>query len=201
MSFPIKFQTTALSLLLVSGSLTADPLAEQMSFVPWTGGNFRSEWPGVAQRTYFYQWSLDLVSWEYAPFIGFGDGGHEYFVVIGPEKQFVRLFTVDGEGVTTLQQARDADFDNDGIPNSYEVETLGTDPYDRTSAGGDSDNDGLPDGWELFNFGNVTQVDGTDNPDLDQLTNAYESALGTNPNAELEILTTSALQLFIPNEP
>ena len=201
MNFPFRFQVSALSLVLVSGSVSADPLPEQMSFVPWTGGAFRSEWPGVAQRTYFYQWSLDLVSWEYAPFISFGDGGHEYLMDASSEKLFVRLFTVDGEGVTTLQQARDADFDNDGIPNSYEVETLGTDPYDRNSAGGDSDNDGLPDGWELFNFGNITQADGTDNPDLDSLTNAYESALGINPNAGLEIVTTSTIQLFIPNEP
>ena len=51
MNFPINMPATALWLLCVSGSLTADPLDEQMTFTQWTGGTFRSEWPGVTQRT------------------------------------------------------------------------------------------------------------------------------------------------------
>lgn len=33
--------------------------------------------------------------------------------------------------MTSLQQAGDADFDDDGIPNFYEVEALGTNPFEK----------------------------------------------------------------------
>lgn len=103
---------------------------------------------------------------------------------LGEEKFFVRLSYVDDTGVTTLQQARDADFDNDGIPNYYEVETLYTNPLDKNSAGGDSDNDGLPDGWEMFHFGGLNVADPNAALQPDGLTNKEKAELGLNPNTD-----------------
>jgi hypothetical protein len=55
--------------------------------------------------------------------------------------------------VTTEQEARDADYDGDGIPNWFEVKEIFSDPLDQNSAGGDSNTNGLPDGRELYYFG------------------------------------------------
>ncbi len=66
------------------------------------------------------------------------------------QRFFFRLKYVDDPSIIDLQQARDADFDGDGIPNWYEVEKEGSDPFDKAGAGGDLDFDGLADGWERF---------------------------------------------------
>lgn len=180
----IKLTAVAGCLLYLSGTLVADPLPEQMTFVPWTSGTWKSEWLGVTKRTYFYQWTHDMVTWHYAPYVAFGTGGHENFMASSPSKVFVRLHSVDDTTATTLQQARDADFDNDGIPNSYEVETIFTNPLDKNSAGGDSDSDGLADGWELFYFGGLGIADPNAILKPDGLTNKEKSELGLNPNMD-----------------
>lgn len=179
-SFVAKFPRPIICLLLTSGYLNADPLPEQMTFIPWSGGFWKSEWEGVAKRTYFHQWSTDLVNWSYSPFMKFGIGPHDCFPTSNTDKFFVRLFTVDDMGVTTLQQARDADFDNDGIPNYYEVETIFTNPMDKNGAGGDSDMDAMPDGWEMFRFGTLNK-DGTQDLDEDHISNLDEYTIGSNP--------------------
>lgn len=176
----VKFFTSVACLLLSPSILRADPLPEQMTFTPWAEGVWKSEWQGVPKRTYFHQWSTDLVNWSYSPFMKFGIGPHECFPASSTGKFFLRLFTVDEVGVSTLQQARDADFDNDRIPNYYEVETVFTDPMDRSSAGGDSDMDGLPDGWEMFQFETLSH-DGSQDFDEDLISNFDEYAIGSNP--------------------
>lgn len=184
MNFPIKPPGAAICLLFASGSLTADPLPEQLTFVRSAAGISSSDWAGVAKRTYFYQWSPDMATWSYAPFMAFGTGGHHYEMTSSPAKLFVRLHSVDDTGVTTLQQARDADFDNDGIPSYYEIETIFTNPLDKNSAGGDSDTDGLPDGWELFHFGGLGIADPTAALKPDGLTNKEKADLGLNPHTD-----------------
>jgi hypothetical protein len=178
---PIPF---GLLLVLTSNLLDATPVPQtQVSFTEGSSGTWNVDWAGVTTRTYFLQWSLDLVSWHYAPVIEFDTGVKSCGIATqGEQKFFVRLHYVDDTSVTTLQEARDADFDNDGIPNYYEVENLFTDPLDANSAGGDSDNDRLPDGWELFRFGNLT-YGGYDDPDGDGYTNFEERALGTDPDS------------------
>ena len=131
-------------LLLAATNLTnADPEPQpQISFTEGAGGTWNTDWSGVALRTYFIEWSLDLENWQYAPLVDFGTGLKSFGInTQGEEKFFVRLRYVDYTTVTTLQEARDADFDNDGIPNYYEVEDLFTNPLDKESAGGDSDTD------------------------------------------------------------
>jgi hypothetical protein len=174
-------------LILAATNLSnADPEAQsQMSFTAGASGTWNADWSGVVTRTYFFQWSLDLVNWHYAPLVDFGAGLKSFGINTQAEnKFFVRLRYVDDTGVTTLQQARDADFDNDGIPNYYEVENLFSDPLDKTSAGGDSDNDGLPDGWELFHFGSLSVAVPNAVLRADGLTNEEKAELGLNPNAD-----------------
>jgi YD repeat-containing protein len=96
--------------------------------------------------------------------------------------------------VTTEQEARDADFDGDGIPNWFEVEEIGSDPLDRLSAGGDSDTDGMPDGWELFHFGSLSALPGTIGfplPNGDGLTNKEKAQLGLDPDVDYAAPTAS----------
>jgi len=154
----------------------ADAPDEQMTFIPWTGGTWKSEWPGVAQRTYFYQWSSDLVTWHYAPYMAFGTGGHEYFMDASPEKLFVRLHRHDDPAVTTLQQAKDADFDGDGLSNWDEVFSEGTLPFDW-----DTDGDLIPDGLEIL-LGSSPLYNPAGDDDGDGMNNAEEYLAGRDPS-------------------
>lgn len=194
MNFPIKYPATAICLLFVSGSLTADPLDEQMTFVPWTGGTFKSDWPGVVQRTYFYQWSSDLVTWHYAPFMAFGDGGHEFFMDSSPDKLFVRLHRVDDATVTTLQEAKDADFDGDGISNYSEVTDYHTFPTLW-----DTDGDLIPDGLEVALSTSPVLNQATDNDDGDGMNNAEEYLAGRDPAVSDPVSDASSRSLDVFN--
>jgi hypothetical protein len=180
-------------LLVVSGLLGATPQPQQqVSFTEGASGTWNADWSGVADRTYFLQWSLDLVNWHYATLVEFGAGVKSFGInTQGEQKYFVRLHYVDDTTVTTLQEARDADFDNDGIPNYYEVENLFTNPLDKNSAGGDSDTDGLPDGWELFHFGSLIATPGAIGfplPNGDGLTNKEKADLGLRPDVDYSAL-------------
>ena len=186
-----RVPAAGIGFLFASGSLTAEPLPEQMTFTRSASGVSSSDWPGVAKRTYFYQWSPDLVTWSFAPFMTFGIGPHHYEMTSSPEKLFVRLHYVNDHTATTLQQARDADFDNDGIPNYYEIETIFTNPLDKNSAGGDTDTDGLPDGWEIFHFGGLNIANPSAILKPDGLTNKEKADLGLNPNVDYTSASTA----------
>ena len=191
----MKFRPVYLGLMLVAaaGDLTADPaFQQQVSFTPGTEPTWNVDWSGVADRTYFVERSVDLVHWNYLPIMDFGTGTKSCGVnTEGAPKLFVRLHYVDDTTVTTLQEARDADFDGDGIPNWYEVEVLGTDPLDKNSAGGDSDNNGLADGWEMFYFGGLGIADPNAVLKPDGLTNTEKNDLGLNPNTDYSAATAT----------
>ena len=163
------------------------PLAPQPqpSFTEVAPGAWKLDWNGVVRRTYFIQTSLDLVTWFYQPVMAFGDG---IWTIPGlgssSPKYFVRLIYADEGWVGTLQEARDADFDNDGIPNYYEVEVVGSDPFDKNSAGGDSNTNGLPDGWEMFHFGGLGIADPNAILQPDGLTNKEKAELGLKPDTD-----------------
>jgi hypothetical protein len=121
---------------------------------------YAADWEGVAGRVYFMQWSTDLATWSYCPFMDFGDGMHSRGVESDTPKLFFRLHFGDYPGITTLEEARNADFDSDGLSNIFEV-TFGYDPYNVTST-----------------------VDGADNtldPDGDGMSNATENNRALNP--------------------
>ena len=180
-------------LIVFAGTLMADPpFQQQVSFTAGSSGTWNVDWSGESGRTYFVEWTLDLVHWNYAPMVEFGTGLKTFGLQTqNADKLFVRLHYVYDTTVTTLQQARDADFDNDGIPNYYEVENLGSDPLDKNSAGGDSDNDGLADGWEKFYFGGLNVADPNAIQSGDGLTNKEKSELGLNPNVNYSAVSAT----------
>ncbi len=164
-------------LAVFAGPLQAQSAQPQVAFAPTGAGTWQAAWAGVTQRTYFMQWSLDLVNWNFAPMVEYGMGPKSYGLAVqGSSKFFIRLNYVDDPNITSLQQARDADFDGDGYSNADEVYTLGSDPFSPPM----SDFDDLPDAWEIQYFGNLIQAP-TDDPDGDGLTNAQEIAAGTHP--------------------
>lgn len=120
----------------------------RMTFTLGLQGTWNADWEGVAGRTYFLQFSLDLHTWHYAPFIDFGDGEHGRGMETDAVRYFVRQKYGDFTGITSLDEAMAADLDNDGLSNIFEV-NYGYDPFETTStldgpdASLDPDQDGL----------------------------------------------------------
>jgi hypothetical protein len=167
-------------LLAVAGTLMGGaPPQPQMEFTLGTDNSFNAEWPGVAQRTYFFQWSWDLVHWNIAPVMAHGiatEGVHTYATESSTPAFFARLRYAD---IPTTNPEL-ADFDNDGLGNLAEVNLL-TDPLEA-----DSDKDGINDGVEVANFGDpLSDTDGdalrSIDSDGDGLNDAAELARGTSP--------------------
>ena len=169
----------------VTGAVYADSESQsEVCLTEGSNGTWNADWTGVAGRTYFAQCSPDLATWNFMPVVGFGAGPQGFsFALEGSSKFFVRLCYVDGAGATSLQEAKDLDYDRDGLPNEFEVVAAGSDPFDPKSMGPDSDSDGLPDGWERYHFGNLGQGPGGD-PDGDGETNLEEFTNGTDPMLE-----------------
>lgn len=156
-----KTMTALAPLALLLGPVAADMAPQPpVSFTQAAPGTFAADWQGVAGRVYFMQWSLDLQTWLYAPFIDFGDGMHSRGVAGSAPKGFYRLHCVDDPEITSLDEARNADFDGDGLSNIFEV-TFGYGPYDTASTAGGNDN----------------ALD----PESDGMTNATEDLRGLNP--------------------
>ena len=151
-------------LALLATTAGGDPAPQpQMQFTQGLQGTFNADWEGVAGRTYFTQFSMNLIDWHYAPFIDFGDGGHHRGIESDADKFFLRLHYGDFPGINSLEDAMNADFDGDGLSNIFEV-TFGYDPFQTTST-----------------------IDGPDaslDPDGDGLTNSTENTRGLNPMAK-----------------
>ena len=147
--------------LFLIGPISADLAPQpQVIFTQAPEGTFAADWQGVTGRVYFMQWSLDLQTWFYAPFIDFGDGMHSRGLAGSAPKSFFRLHCGDYPEITSLDEAMAADFDGDGLSNIFEV-TFGYNPYSANST-----------------------VDGADNaldPDGDGMTNATENTKRSNP--------------------
>lgn len=138
----IKALSALTAVAWVTGPAAAGVPQRDIVITKCPQGTFAADWQGVAGRTYFLLWSTDLLGWSYAPFMDFGDGMHSRGLASSSPKGFVRLFTVDDEATTNLEEAMNADFDNDGLSNIYEV-MYGFDPYEADGYGaGDADEDG-----------------------------------------------------------
>ncbi len=124
----------------LTSSISADMAPQpQVAFTQAAPGTFAADWQGVQGRIYFLQWTLDMQTWFYAPFIDFGDGMHSRGLAGTAPKSFFRLFCIDDPAITSLEKAQDADFDGDGLSNIFEV-TFGYGPYDSASTSGGNDN-------------------------------------------------------------
>lgn len=148
----------------------------QIVFSPGSAGTCISDWEGVAGRTYFFQWSPDLVDWNYGSVIEFGSGPKSYGSICTTLNYFVRLAYEDHPQVTTLQQAENADFDDDGLSNLSEVTSSQTSPLDW-----DSDGDLVPDSLEFIQNTSPTTNTALDDDDGDGMNNAEEFLAGRNP--------------------
>lgn len=128
-------------LIILTAKGGGDPAPQsQLEFTQGLQGTFNSDWEGIAGRTYFTQFSLDLETWHFAPFIDFGNGGHHRGISSDSDKFFLRLYYSDFSGINSLDDAMNADFDGDGLNNLFEV-VNGYSPYKI-----DSNDDAIPDG-------------------------------------------------------
>ena len=184
-----------LSLLCVTFASAEPPGIDQsLEFVtPPTGAMF-IRWHGKPGRSYFVQVSdpaNHLNTWHFATIIESGNDQDISYEVDGTaDKGFFRLKYTDqvpGPGDTL----NTADFDHDGIPNLYEIQTVGSDPLDATSNGGDTNSNGLTDGWEMFYFGGLGIADPNAALMPDGLTNKEKSELGLKPNVDYSAATAS----------
>ena len=145
-----------LRLLLVPAILiglgAADPAPQSdLRFTRVAAGTWAADWTGVAGKTYFFQKSTDLVNWDYAPFMGFGEGEHSYGYTGTSPKYFFRLQHTDI--YDSLEDAMNGDYDGDGLSNIFEV-SYGYDPFHATSTINGVDNQVDPDGDGM---GNATE--------------------------------------------
>ena len=157
---PYKWFLPFICIAALTTQGSSDPVPQKMEISQGGLGTFNLDWEGVTGRTYFMQFSLDLVEWHFAPFMHFGEGGHHRGFEGNGDKCFFRLCYGDIEGINSLDEAMNADFDGDGISNIFEV-THGYNPYqvESTSDGQDAVLD----------------------PDEDGLGNTAEQTSGTNP--------------------
>lgn len=132
----------------------------QLEFTQGLQGTFNADWEGVAARTYFMQFSTNLVDWHFAPFIDFGDGEHNRGIESDADKFFLRLYYGDFPGINSLDDAMNFDLDGDGLSNIFEV-THGYNPFDIEST--------------------IDGPDSTLDPDEDGLGNTSEQSMGSNP--------------------
>lgn len=138
----LPYRTLA-ALALLTATAGGDPAPQpQVEFTQGAQGTFNADWEGVSGRTYFTQFSLDLETWHYAPFIDFGEDPHSRGIQSDSDKFFLRLHYGDFPGITSLEDAMNADLDGDGLSNIFEVMN-GFNPFDT-----DSDDNGIPDGAE-----------------------------------------------------
>lgn len=173
----------------------------QFTFTQGSGNTWNADWNSpYPNRTFFAQGSVDLENWLYLPVIEFGTGLKGAGIDSGgAPKYFFRLISSDYEWVTNLQEARDADFDGDGIPNWFEINILGTDPLDKDSNGGDSNSNGISDGYEMYHFGALGVYGLNDDPDNDGLINQIEVLLGMNAVAGHIETTSDNWEIHLPN--
>lgn len=131
------FYSALLAGLMLPMAAQAQTPAQNIDIDVDTAGDINITWDGITNRTYFMQWSTDLVNWTYFPTIESGAGNPMSYGFNSTSSEFfVRLKYQDGE----VYDVNNADFDNDGSPNSVEL-LNGTDPFNP-----DSDGDGTPDG-------------------------------------------------------
>ena len=159
---------------------TANDVNEGLIMIPEsTAGSYTLKWYGKPGRTYFVQTSEELVagSWSYASVIEVGVGGVLQWGLSTTTTQrlFVRLAYTES---TFTGPAGAADFDGDGLSNSFEL-AAHADPLNA-----DSDGDGLPDGWEVANGLNlINALDALADGDGDGLRNLDEFDFQMDPGS------------------
>ena len=116
-------------------------------------------------------------------------------------------------GVPGFTDPNDADSDDDGLSDYFEITTNLTGNIHVTNPNDpDTDGDGMPDGWEVDNGLDPTVDDALGDPDNDGVSNLDEYLAGTNPQAApdtdgdglpdyFEIITNAADSNFYITDP
>lgn len=150
-----------------------------------------------AQNAYFVEMSFDLDDWAFIPEIKLGDGTEQLFEYsVNQPKAFFRLYFAEA----TSNDPESEDFDGDGLTNIQELTHIQqTSPFSW-----DTDNDSFSDKWEIdFGFDPLSESSGvqasTYDVEGDLLINHMESLIGSNPNVEYEVLTSTLDKVFTPN--
>ena len=137
--------------ILISLVGATDPAPQsEMRFTRVAQGTWAADWTGVAGKTYFFQKSTDMVNWDYAPFMGFGEGEHSYGYTGTSPKYFFRLQHGEFDGINSLDDAMNASFAGDGLSNIFKV-SYGYDPFKAVSTVDGPDNQVDPDGDGMSN--------------------------------------------------
>jgi hypothetical protein len=130
-------------------------------------------WHGLAGRTYFPQYSLDLQSWAYFRTIQSGTGQMLSWTFDSTaSKFFVRLRYTDQATDNPLSD----DFDGDGLSNWAEIDNYQTDPFKL-----DTDEDAIVDRFEVLNGLDPRVADASLDLDHDGVVN-FEDAEPSNPS-------------------
>lgn len=146
-------------LAAVTGALTPVTLSEQqVSLTKGDSGTLNVDWIGVIKRVYFVQWSMDLLEWNYLPVIESGEDISSFGISSSSDKGFLKLHCIDFESETDAgyTDPENADYDNDGLSNLFEVMN----------------------GFNPFVYDANNDLDG------DGLNNQNEQTAGTDPNAK-----------------
>ena len=151
-------------------------------------------WWVRSENLYYLQWSVDMVTWNYFPYVLLGDPGNDssYFFdtiqinngstfVISHDASESYHFQLSSSQVFVRAEIQPLtlplDSDGDGIADFLEI-LNSRDPFSAA----DSDGDLLPDDWERFWFAGSLGQNGLSNPDGDAFNNAEEFLIGLNPN-------------------
>lgn len=134
--------------------LTYDPeVAAAAGGLPYT-----LSWWGRAGRTYYVEWTDDLVTGTWYCYnrgfllgnSGRGESVETFNFAQNSEKFFVRVFSPDGNR-TAADLPFKTDSDHDGIIDQDELTLHGTHPFRNV----DNDGDDLPDDWEMARYTNL----------------------------------------------
>ncbi|MES2995790.1 MAG: hypothetical protein V4733_03175, partial [Verrucomicrobiota bacterium] len=124
-----------------------EPVQQPQASLVSSGETVAMDWQGVPGRTYFMEWSLDLVNWQPAPFLGFGDGAQSFTMETAEPRAFFRIRFRDDPDVDSLEEAAAADFDGDNLSNGFEAygglnANSSSSVPGESDATGDADKDG-----------------------------------------------------------
>lgn len=191
--------------LLCAAFASAEPpgIDQSLELVTPPTGSMFIRWHGQPGRTYFIMVSDPadhLKVWRYAPHMEVGNDMEISYEVDGTaDKGFFRLLYTDEPTADPYL----ADFDSDGIPNWFEVEEIGSDPFNSASVGIDTDQDGMPDWWEIqYGLDPNDPADATGYLIPDSVTNLVKYKTGRNPLvvALTDSSGTLALKVHTPLE-
>ncbi|MEM1082903.1 MAG: hypothetical protein AAGI48_02185 [Verrucomicrobiota bacterium] len=144
-------------ILLAASDAQELPQAPRELEIGRVGDEVRIVWDGKAGTTFFPQFSSNLNEWRFFDELCFGEGEQRQVYQGDASSQFFRVQIAEVP-VEPEDEARTADFDQDGLSNQEEIGRVGSNPMLA-----DTDADGLPDGWEDAHRLNVLD-DGTLDP-------------------------------------